>query len=333
METNTNNSSSLKKVLKAVVIAAIVIVGLAIASMFASRMGINPSGLDQANNLSFSNETLNAPSAGSGSVALGRPVAAPSPNVAEKGIAMDNSLSAPTDTTASPDDKKIIKNGNFDFKVNSVDQAMVNITQIAKDNGGDIFSSNIYQSAKNIKTGYATVKVPAANFEKTYSDLKKVATLVISESTSGADVTEQYTDLQAQLKNAQAEEQAYLNIMNQAQKVSDILEVQQQLSRVQGEIESLQGRIKFMDSQINMAAITISLTEDANVTVVEGWRPLQVAKEAINNLVVSVQNFIDFVIRFIIIILPIFILYAILVWVIYIIGKKIYNKFSKKVQV
>lgn len=332
MENNTQNSTG-KKILKAVIIAAIVIAGLAIANMFAAQLGISPSGTNKTVDNFSSGLSSGAPSAGSGSVSLGRPVAAPSPNVAEKGIAVNNSLTAPSDISSNPDDKKIIKNGNFDFKVDSVDKAMASISQIAKDNGGDIFSSNIYQNAKDIKTGYATVKVPAANFEKTYSDLKKVATLVISESTSGADVTEQYTDLEAQLKNAQAEEQAYIRIMDQAQKVSDILEVQQQLSRVQGEIESIQGRIKFMDSQISMAAITVSLTEDANVTVVEGWRPLQVAKEAINNLVVKVQDFIDFVIRLVITILPIFILYAILVLVIYKIGKKVYNRFSKKAQV
>jgi hypothetical protein len=66
-------------------------------------------------------------------------------------------------------DKKVIKNGNLNLKVSKVDDATKDITQIAKDNGGDIFSSNFYQTANNIKSGTITLKVPNNNFEKTFS--------------------------------------------------------------------------------------------------------------------------------------------------------------------
>ena len=56
------------------------------------------------------------------------------------------------------------------------------------------------------KSGTITIKVPVANFEKAFAQLKKVASLVVRESTSGQDVTEQYVDLQARLKNKQEEE-------------------------------------------------------------------------------------------------------------------------------
>lgn len=227
-------------------------------------------------------------------------------------------------------DKKIIKNGNLSLKVDSVDKSSVSISKIAKDNGGEVASSNFRQSGTNVKSGYITVKVPVANFEKAFSDLKKVASLVISESTSGTDVTEQYVDLQAQLKNKQTEEEAFARIMNQAQKIDDILAVQTQLSRVRGEIESLQGRIKYLESQTDMSTITINLSEDANISVVDKWRPWQVIKESASVLIKKVQDFVDFVIRLIILVLPIFLLYALLIWVIYGIGKKIYLKLKKK---
>jgi hypothetical protein len=227
-------------------------------------------------------------------------------------------------------DKKIIKNGNLSLKVDSVDKASAGISKIAKDNGGETASSNFYQSGTNVKSGTITIKIPVANFEKTFADLKKIASLVIRESTSGQDVTEQYTDLQAQLKNKQTEEEAFTRIMAQAQKIDDILAVQRELSRVRGQIEQLQGRIKYLDSQTDMSTITISLTEDANISVVDKWRPWQVVKESASVLIKKVQGFVDFVIQLVILVLPVLILYGLLILVIYKIGKKIYQKFKKK---
>jgi len=151
----------------------------------------------------------------------------------------------------------------------------------------------------------------------------------LSESTSGQDVTEEYADLQGQLKNKQAEEQQFVVIMNQAQKIQDILDVTEQLSRVRGEIERLQGQIKFMDSQTDMSTISIQLSEDQDITVVDSWRPWQVIKGSVNALIKNVQGSIDFIIKLIIIVLPIFLIWGLIIYAIYLIGKKIYFRFKK----
>jgi hypothetical protein len=238
--------------------------------------------------------------------------------------------SANTSTDLPEADKKIIKNGNLSLKVDNADKASASVTKIAKDNSGEVASSNFRQSGTNVKSGSITVKVPVANFEKTFSDLKKVASLVLTESTSGNDVTEQYVDLQAQLKNKQTEEDAFTRIMAQAQKIDDILAVQRELSRVRGQIEQFQGRIKYLDSQTNMSTITVNLTEDANISIADRWRPWQVVKETTSVLVKKIQGFVDFVIKLVILVLPVLVLYGLLVLVIYKIGKKIYFKFKKK---
>jgi len=227
-------------------------------------------------------------------------------------------------------DKKIIKNGSLNLRVNSVDKAAEKIAQIARDNGGDVFSSNFNQYGTNSKNGGITLKVPFAKFEKTFDEMKKTAIIVITETTNGQDVTEQYTDLQSQLKNKQAEEQAYIKLLDQAQKMEDILSVTRQLSTVRGEIERLQGRIRLMDSQTDMATITASLTEDVSVTIVDSWRPWQVVKESTRELVKSVQDWIDFLIKLVIKVIPVLILYGIIIYIFYRIGRWIYKRFGKK---
>lgn len=227
-------------------------------------------------------------------------------------------------------DKKVIKNGNLTLKVDNADKSTEKITQIAKDNGGEVFSSNFYESPKNIKSGSITVKVPVANFEKTFAELKKVGSLVVRESTSGQDVTEEYTDFQSQLKNKQAEEQQFVQILGQAQKIQDILDVTRELSRVRGEIEMFQGRIKFLNSQTDMASIFMNISEDANITVIDSWRPWQVVKNSVNALIKKAQGFVDFVIVLVITAIPLIFLYTLLVYVIYRIGRKIYFKIKDR---
>ena len=210
------------------------------------------------------------------------------------------------------------------------DDASAKIGQIAKDNGGDVFSSNFFEERKGVKSGSVTIKVPVANFDKTFSELKQVATLVVQESTSGQDVTEEYTDLQSQLKNKQAEEAQFVKIMEQAQKIQDILDVTRQLSRVRGEIEMFQGRIKFLNSQADMASIFINLTEDANITVTDSWRPWQVFKDSVNRLIKEGQGFLNSIIYLVVVALPIVLIYLLFFYIAYIIGRKIYQKAREK---
>jgi len=228
------------------------------------------------------------------------------------------------------DDKKVIKNGNMNLKVDNADDAASQISSITKGNGGEVFSSNFHQTSKDIKSGTIVVKVPVDNFEKTFEELKEVASLVVNESTSGKDVTEQYTDLQSRLRNKQAEEQSIAKILEQSGKITDVLAVTKELSRVRGEIEILQGRIRLIDSQTDMATISISLSEDPKITVVDSWRPLQVAKDSVNDLIRNIQQFIDFIIVLAIRAIPILLIYLIVFGILYAIGKKIYHKLTKK---
>ena len=233
------------------------------------------------------------------------------------------------DATDVQVDKKVIKNGSMTVKVDRTDDAVGKISEIAKNNEGEIFSSNFHQTSKKVKSGNIIVKVPTANFEKTFNEIKEIASLVVRESTSGKDVTDQYTDLQSRLKNKQAEEQSIAKILEQSGKISDVLAVTKELARVRGEIEMLQGRIRLMDSQIDMATINVSLSEDPDITVVDSWRPLQVIKDALNDLIKSVQQFIDFMIALVIRTIPILLIYLVVIMVVYWAGKKIYNRFKK----
>jgi hypothetical protein len=229
-----------------------------------------------------------------------------------------------------PADKKIIKNGDLTLKVTDADESVSQITEAARENGGDIFSSNLYEGTDGTKSGTITVKVPVANFEKTFAEIKKIANLVVRELISAQDVTEQYTDLQSRLKNKQAEEQAFAKILERAGEIDDVLKVTKELARVRGEIEVLQGRIKLLESQTDMATITAQLSEDSKITITDKWRPFQIAKNAASSLLRDIQKYVNFVIVLVIRVIPVIILYFVLIWVVYLLGRKMYRIIKAK---
>ena len=227
-------------------------------------------------------------------------------------------------------DQKIIRVGSLDLKVSSIDDASEKISQIAKNNEGEIFSSNFYQSGKNVKSGTIEVKVPVGNFEKTFAELKKIANLVVRESTSGQDVTMEYADLQIRLRNKQAEEQSFLQILNRSGKIEDVLAATREVARVRGEIESLQGQIKYMESQTDKSTISVSLTEDTTITFTDTWRPWQFIKETFNGLFKDLQGVVNFIVVLVIRIIPVVILYILILLGLYWAGRKIYLKIKGK---
>ncbi len=235
-----------------------------------------------------------------------------------------------SDENDVPSEKKIIKSGDLTLKIADADKAVSQITSVAKNNGGDIFSTSLYEGANNMKTGTVTVKVPVANFEKAFSEIKKVASLVVRESISGQDVTEQYTDLQSRLKNKQAEEQAFAAILQRSGQIDDVLKVTRELARVRGEIEVLQGRIKLLESQTDMSTITAQISEDTQITITDKWRPFQIAKDALNNLFKDIQKFVNFAIVLLIRVIPVIIVYLVFIWIIYLIGRRIYRKIKRR---
>lgn len=223
-------------------------------------------------------------------------------------------------------DKKIIRTGSLDLKVGNADDASGKISQIAADNGGEVFSSNFYQSGKNVKSGTIEVKVPVDKFEKTFTEIKKIASLVVRESTSGQDVTMEYADLAIRLRNKQAEEQSFLQILNRSGKIEDVLAATREVARVRGEIESLQGQIKYMESQTDKSTIVVSLTEDTSITFTDTWRPWQFVKETFNGLFKDLQGVVNFLIVLVIRIIPVVILYILILLGLYWAGRKIYLK-------
>ncbi len=209
-------------------------------------------------------------------------------------------------------EQKVIKTGNVSLQVEKAESSVTSLTNLAKSKGGFVLSSSLYTSSDETQSGTVTLKVPVTKYEETMNEIKKLGD-VQGETSSGQDVTEQYADLQAQLKNYKAEEAQYLEILKKASTVEDILKVTEKLSIVRGYIEVAEGRLKYLESQTDMSTITVSLSEETRIDIpTKEWQPYETLKQAFRTWIIFLQGLVNVFIWLIIFLGPV----IVLIWII-----------------
>jgi hypothetical protein len=311
------------KATKIVLIAAAVFAALIVITIIVSFIGIGYLGVSSSSPVRQGVNTLSAgqtPSAGYSRV------------TGEKNItggAASDSISE-TESSIQNIDRKVIKDGSLSLLVKSADQTARDMKGIAQRLGGFVSSADIYEITAGTKTGSVTIRVPSDRFDQAMEDAKKLAIKVEHENVSAQDVTEQYVDLESRLKNLQAQETQYLQILKQAVKIPDILQVTAQLDQVRMQIEQIQGQLKYLSRQVDMASISASLTEETDVQVFGlRWRPLVVVKQAFSDMLSSLQVYVDSLIK-IVFALPSILLWLATIGLIIFIGWKILHWFWKR---
>jgi len=195
------------------------------------------------------------------------------------------------------DTRKIIRNASLDLLVNNVSQSIDRIGSIVTGVGGFVEKST--QTNSGGHSASVTVRVPAARLDQVITQIKGLATTVDRESVEARDVTREYIDLDARLRNAQAEEAQYLQILKRATTIKDTLDVTEKLADVRGRIEQMQGEMKFLTAQIDMSTLEISLRAEADAAVAGiYWRPLRQAKIAVSEMVAGLADWADSVVAF-----------------------------------
>ncbi len=204
------------------------------------------------------------------------------------------------------DETLVIKTGSLTLDVKNTPDTMAAFTAIADVYGGFVQDSNTWMQSDETMAGSVTLRVEVEHFEQALEDIKALATVVQSESLSGQDVTADYVDMQAELTNLQAEEEQYLEILERAYTVEDLLNVSDYLSRVRGDIEWIQGQLNYLENRTSFSTITVYVYEEASILApTSDWKPFVLIKESFNQLVLIVQGLIGLVIWFVIVWMPV----------------------------
>ena len=218
-------------------------------------------------------------------------------------------------TVSASLDRRIISNANLLIEVQrgKFQVAFDNALLLADKFGGYVVSSNstATDDEGTMRSGTIALRVPENAFAQALSDAGKLGE-VKSRDVDTQDVTEEYLDLGARLKNAEAQEKAFLALLDKAKTIDEILQVRQVLSQAQVEIEQLKGRIRFLDEHTSFSTLTISLYEvGTEVTALGSWGFVDAVKDGLHAFVDSINAIVVFLGGA----LPILALLAILAWI------------------
>ena len=141
------------------------------------------------------------------------------------------------------------------------------------------------------KTFSVTLRVPSAQLDATLAELKQLGR-VEQESQSGEEVTKQYVDLAARLKNARATEERLLGVLrNNTGKVKDVLEVENEISRVRGEIEEMEADRRALETRVDFGTVQLSVTEEYKASL--NGAPLSMGTRLHNSFVAGYHSVVE----------------------------------------
>jgi hypothetical protein len=157
--------------------------------------------------------------------------------------------------------RKLIRNATAELEVASFDDSIQKITTFASEEKGYVATTSSEKQANGKLRGEIVVKVLPDNLDRFLGKLRGIGELK-NQALTTEDVTKAYFDTESRLKNARLMEQRLIEILKTKSKdVADLLEVEKELGRVREQIETMQGELKFMDSQVAFATVTVTLSE------------------------------------------------------------------------
>jgi hypothetical protein len=277
-----------------------------------------------------------APAAAATQPLLAMPTSAPlSQNAEAAGGVGEMDIAA---ASLNQGNRMIIKDAQITLLVADSDIAIDRTTQVISDVGGYIVSSRVwYQewNGQNYKYSTITIGVPVDQFERTLSRLRGLSIRVLDEVATGEDVTNQYVDLESQLRNLEATRDRIRTFLDRAETVDDALKVNQQLSEIEKQIEEIKGRVNYLAGRSAYSTITVTIQPDlpqitpsptltptptstpSPTPTPTSWKPGETLGDASGTLVKIYQWLINAAIWILIVVVPIFAPPVLLIWFIW----------------
>jgi hypothetical protein len=256
------------------------------------------------------------------------------PTPAPSGVANSNGPTIPNASNeAALQERMVVMNADLTIVVPDPQAEAEAITRMAQELGGYVINLQMYQtslySGGTAPEGNISIRIPQAKLETALTRIKADAVEVRAESRSSNDVTAAYVDLQSQLTNLERAEQDLLVIMDEARnnpgndyttRTQDVLNVYNQIVNLRAQIEQIKGQIKYYDDVTATSLINVTLIAEETIKPLQigPWSPKGAFNQAVQDLVRFWHNFVEFLIRFAIYVLPVIVLVfgpiALIVW-------------------
>lgn len=228
---------------------------------------------------------------------------------------------ASASAVANVADRMIIRTVSMSVVVEDTDVMLGAIQQLVKVNGGYIAGSNRWLSGEQAYAS-VTLRVPADKLEAVLGVLRDASISVENESSTGDDVTEEYVDVSARLRNLEATEEELLQLLTEVRKnrgsAEDILAIHNRITELRSQIESLKGRQQYLERSAALATININIRPKAqpgSIVQPARWNPSVTVANALRAFVELLQILLD-VLIWLLILSPVVLIPALVIWLI-----------------
>lgn len=203
-------------------------------------------------------------------------------------------------------EQKIIKEATLKFETDNLENSFRQIQKAITANNGNVLNDTEGKNYDNVSR-VLVIKVPNQNFDRFIDEVSKGVSYFDEKQISAEDVTEQYIDLTSRLKTKKKLEERYLEILKKANKVSEILEIEEQISAIREEIEAKEGQLKYLESRVSESTVTIEfykiIAEKEGVKISYGsklWTAIKSGFFSLSDLLISLLSVWPFVILLIV---------------------------------
>lgn len=171
-------------------------------------------------------------------------------------------------TTASTQ-RKIIYVANVELVVEDFTPVVDKVSALVKKFDGFVADSSLSGTAGSSRRGTWKIRIPVANFDSFVAGTKGLGEL-ISAGTSSDDVSEEYYDVDARIRNKTKEEERLIKLLEERPgKLEDVIAIERELSRVREEVERLEGRLRMLVDLTSLTTVTLSIQE------IRGYEPAE----------------------------------------------------------
>ncbi|MDQ7858303.1 MAG: DUF4349 domain-containing protein [Armatimonadota bacterium] len=189
------------------------------------------------------------------------PAPAPGPRLPRDvaGPAVPGVPAVPGSAAGLPALRQVVRTGQLAIEVERFDEAARRLLQLAEGAGGFVAESATSEQG-GARRGTYVLRVPAARFGEVLQQVETLGT-VQRRAVSGQDVSEEFVDLDARIRNLERQEARLLSFMDRATKIADLMAIENEVTRVRGEIERLTGRHRVLANRVELATVHVELSE------------------------------------------------------------------------
>jgi hypothetical protein len=212
--------------------------------------------------------------------------------------AADSAKASINELAQSQPDRYLIKNANLTVEVENARTATEELVKMVTAAKG--YVSNVRETVDGLGTRSAVmqVRIPFTGFDQSMSSISGLGKMLDKQVTA-EDVTEEFVDIQAKLRNLKRTEARLLDHLARTGKLSDTLLVEKEMTRVRQEIAQLEGRMRFLSHRIAFSTIDVTLQETAKEQALvppESYSPAKEGSDAVRALVVFGRGLLSFLI-------------------------------------